>query len=53
MRTLWTLLAIGLLAMVALVFVVRRLAIDAFAELREMEKEAEAQGEAESGSTED
>lgn len=38
----WALLAIGLVAMVALTVVVRRLALDAFAELRELEREAEA-----------
>ncbi len=39
----WVLLGVGLVAMVALVLVVRRLAIDAFAELRELEKESEAE----------
>ena len=36
----WALLGLGLVAMVALILVVRRLALDAFAELREMEKES-------------
>lgn len=39
----WALLAVGIVAMGALAFVVRRIAIEAFAELRELERELDAE----------